>query len=197
MTRQIEIATEIDLKWFAVKKKWMLGASGWTECRVKAQSGRGIQLITEVQSVQGMQPTNTSIVQCRMRFSSLSAGGLFPLARKATSETLWNMKLLLFVMTIIIAHGGYGGESPSNLYIHPTLSWANLTGLPTGKIEKFMGGRKVAHGGCGGERPSNMCVCVCVYIYIYIYIIFWCEIIWPVFPRENWKEHRWMEVWLK
>jgi len=64
MTRQIEIeiATDIDLKCFGVQNKWLLGASGWTECRVKVQSGRGMQVVTEVQSVQGLQLTDMSIV---------------------------------------------------------------------------------------------------------------------------------------
>lgn len=76
MTRQIEIVTDSDLKWFGEKNKWLLSASGWTECRVK------------IQSVQGLQLTDMSIVQCRMCLSSLSAVGFFCLARKATSETL-------------------------------------------------------------------------------------------------------------
>jgi hypothetical protein len=66
MTRQIEIAAECHLKWIEVKNKWLMGASSWTECRDKVQSVREIQLITKVQSVQGMQLTNMSTVQCRM-----------------------------------------------------------------------------------------------------------------------------------
>lgn len=88
MTRQIEIAIESDLKWIEVKNKWLPGANGWTECGGKVQSVRGVQLITKVQSVQGMQLTYLSIVQCRMCLLPLSAGGFFPLVRKATLETL-------------------------------------------------------------------------------------------------------------
>jgi len=72
-------------KQVAVGRQWLDWVSGH---RTVWLADTGTPLITEVQSVQGMQLADMSTVQCRMCLSTLSAVGFFRLARKATSEGL-------------------------------------------------------------------------------------------------------------
>ena len=64
MTRQIEIETDMVVKWFGVKNKWPLGASGWTGCRATVQSG---WLTQEHHSLPRYSPCKEcSLLTCRL-----------------------------------------------------------------------------------------------------------------------------------